>query len=201
MTLRNKTEAIKQEDITGLRLMMKIKYYVYSHIDPISKLPFYVGKGLINRVNSPKNRNRYWKAHVEFLNSKDLTYEVKIIASYEDDKEATARESLEIDLAIKRGCLLTNIEIPQKHHMEVIQSAIKDEFLRPLSIETISLFVKNKRKDCGLSQIQLSDRSGLGVRFIRDLEQGKPTLRLDKVNEVLVFFGSCLVPYLKPSKG
>ena len=54
----------------------------------------------------------------------------------------------------------------------------------------ISNFVKEKRKQLNLTQVDLSQKSGVGVRFIRDLEQGKKTLRLDKVNQVLSMFGA-----------
>jgi len=55
-------------------------------------------------------------------------------------------------------------------------------------------FVKRRRKQLGLTQIDLADRAGVGLRFIRDLEQGKQTLRMDKVNQVLALFGHCLEP-------
>ncbi len=55
-------------------------------------------------------------------------------------------------------------------------------------------FVKVKRKGLGLSQVDLADRAGVGLRFVRDLEQGKKTLRIDKVNQVLSLFGHELVP-------
>lgn len=48
--------------------------------------------------------------------------------------------------------------------------------------------VKALRKQYNLTQEDLSLKSGLGLRFIRDLEQGKETLRLDKVNQLLDFF-------------
>ena len=54
----------------------------------------------------------------------------------------------------------------------------------------LSKFVKEKRKENGLTQLDLSQKSGVGLRFIRDLEQGKKTLRLDKVNQVLSMFGA-----------
>lgn len=54
----------------------------------------------------------------------------------------------------------------------------------------ISNFVKEKRKQFNLTQVDLSQKSGVGLRFIRDLEQGKKTLRLDKVNQVLSMFGA-----------
>ncbi len=53
----------------------------------------------------------------------------------------------------------------------------------------ISSFVKERRKIFNLTQMDLAEKSGVGLRFVRDLEQGKPTLRLDKVNQVLALFG------------
>ena len=49
--------------------------------------------------------------------------------------------------------------------------------------------IKEKRKELGLTQIDFAIRSGLGLRFVRELEQGKITVRLDKVNQALEFFG------------
>ena len=53
----------------------------------------------------------------------------------------------------------------------------------------ISTFVKERRKMFNLTQVDLAEKSGAGLRFVRELEQGKPTLRLDKVNQVLALFG------------
>ncbi len=50
-------------------------------------------------------------------------------------------------------------------------------------------FLRAKRKDVGLTQIELADITGVGLRFIRDWEQGKPNLMTEKVNEVLAYFG------------
>ena len=50
-------------------------------------------------------------------------------------------------------------------------------------------FVKEMRKKFNLTQIDLADKSGVGLRFVRDLEQGKQTLRMDKINQVLSLFG------------
>lgn len=50
-------------------------------------------------------------------------------------------------------------------------------------------FVKAKRKSVKLSQPELAEKAGVGLRFIRELEQGKKSLRLDKVNQVLQLFG------------
>lgn len=54
----------------------------------------------------------------------------------------------------------------------------------------LSQYVKAMRKQYGLTQEDLSAKSGVGLRFVRDLEQGKRTLRMDKVNCVLNLFGA-----------
>ena len=58
----------------------------------------------------------------------------------------------------------------------------------------IGTFVKTKRKEAGLTQEEFAMRSGLGLRFVRELEQGKQTVRLDKVNQALAMFGMEAVP-------
>ncbi len=64
----------------------------------------------------------------------------------------------------------------------------------------LSQYVKDMRKRYGLTQVDLSEKSGVGLRFVCELEQGKPTLRLDKVNKILELFGSEVgaVPMPKP---
>ncbi len=64
----------------------------------------------------------------------------------------------------------------------------------------LSKFVKEQRKKHNLTQPQLADRAGVGLRFVRDLEQGKPSLRLDKVNQVLGLFGHSMQPTLTQSE-
>ena len=61
-------------------------------------------------------------------------------------------------------------------------------------MNTIGEFVKQKRKEAHLTQKEFALRSGLGLRFVRDLEQGKDTVRLDKVNQALYMFGMQAVP-------
>jgi y4mF family transcriptional regulator len=53
----------------------------------------------------------------------------------------------------------------------------------------LAVFVKERRKAVKLTQPELAGKAGVGLRFIRELEQGKQTLRLDKVNQVLQLFG------------
>jgi y4mF family transcriptional regulator len=55
--------------------------------------------------------------------------------------------------------------------------------------KSLTYFVKYMRNKTGLTQNDLAQKAGVGLRFIRDLEQGKQTLRMDKVNQVLALFG------------
>ncbi len=61
-------------------------------------------------------------------------------------------------------------------------------------MSTIGDFVKQNRRASGLTQEEFAIRSGLGLRFVRELEQGKETVRLDKVNVALSMFGIEAVP-------
>jgi len=57
-----------------------------------------------------------------------------------------------------------------------------------------SSFIKYHRKKLNLTQEELANKAGVGIRFIRELEQGKQTLQLDKVDQVLSLFGFCVSP-------
>lgn len=61
-------------------------------------------------------------------------------------------------------------------------------------VTDISKFVKTKRKTLKITQKEFALKAGVGLRFIRDLEQGKESLRMDKVNQVLGMFGHKLIP-------
>ncbi|WP_347036933.1 helix-turn-helix transcriptional regulator [Blautia obeum] len=61
-------------------------------------------------------------------------------------------------------------------------------------MSVIGNYIKEERKKAGLTQEEFAIRSGLGLRFVRELEQGKETVRLDKVNQALAMFGKEAVP-------
>ena len=62
------------------------------------------------------------------------------------------------------------------------------------NLNSLSVHIKTKRKQNKLTQPELALKAGVGLRFVRDLEQGKPSLRLDKVNQVLKLFGHVMEP-------
>jgi y4mF family transcriptional regulator len=54
----------------------------------------------------------------------------------------------------------------------------------------LSTFLKSKRKSLGMTQADLSQKAGVGLRLVREIEQGKTSMRMDKVNQILDLFGS-----------
>lgn len=58
----------------------------------------------------------------------------------------------------------------------------------------ISRHIKIKRRELKITQSDLAQKAGVGLHFVRDLEQGKPGMNLGKVNQVLALFGEELVP-------
>ena len=69
-----------------------------------------------------------------------------------------------------------------------------------INMHKIAEYIKASRKAAGLTQEEFAVRSGLGLRFVRELEQGKETVRMDKVNAALEMFGMQAVPGRKEEK-
>ncbi len=61
-------------------------------------------------------------------------------------------------------------------------------------MSTLGSYIREERRKAGLTQEEFAVRSGLGLRFVRELEQGKETVRMDKVNQALRMFGMEAVP-------
>ncbi len=80
--------------------------------------------------------------------------------------------------------------------INVVQSIVADAVVNDETVQELINLVKEKRKQLGLTQQQLAEKAGVGLRFLRELEQGKNTLRIDKVNQVLKLFGYEMGPVL-----
>lgn len=53
-------------------------------------------------------------------------------------------------------------------------------------------FVRERRKANGLTQVELAELAGVGIRLVSELERGKPSIRMDAANQVLAVFGKKL---------
>ena len=65
---------------------------------------------------------------------------------------------------------------------------------------SLGLIVRRERKAQKLRQAELAAVSGVGIRFIVDLEAGKPTLQLEKVLRVITILG-CDITITPPASG
>ncbi len=61
-------------------------------------------------------------------------------------------------------------------------------------MQTLSQFVKDKRKSVNLTQEEFALEAGVALTVVRKIEQGKENLNLEKVNQVLKMFGHTLAP-------
>lgn len=69
-----------------------------------------------------------------------------------------------------------------------------------MAISLIAKKLKQLRKENGMTQVDLAMKSGVGLNFVRELEQGKETVRMDKVAQVFVLFDYELVPQKKSNE-
>lgn len=76
----------------------------------------------------------------------------------------------------------------------ILNIEIIPERVYHIIMNKIGKYIKEERKKVGLTQEEFAMRAGLGLRFVRELEQGKETVRLDKVNQALAMFGMEVIP-------
>ena len=77
---------------------------------------------------------------------------------------------------------------PERYNLRLVVEIIPERVYNQY-MNRIGEYIKAERKKTGLTQQEFAVRSGLGLRFVRELEQGKETVRLDKVNQALAMFG------------
>jgi y4mF family transcriptional regulator len=160
-----------------------IKNIVYALESPFDGKVYYVGKSEkgLNRpyshlVNSHNKELKNWL----FTLKRDPI--VKILEKNAED--LISKERYWINEFVKRGEPLFNKLIPNEKQLKYADYEVGQ-------------FIKMQRKNVKLTQKEFADKSGLGLRFIRELEQGKETCRLDKVLQALKMFGATLIPIIK----
>jgi hypothetical protein len=167
------------------------KWYVYAHVNPVNGETFYIGKGTGKRARDI-GRNTSWHVYVNSLEERGLTYGVQILHICDDEQNALDLENIEIINRLKAGQALLNRKV-ERTLDENGEPAIACSPTISNNSELIK-FVKQRRLSINMTQADVAWRSGVGVRFVRELERGKLTLRIDKVNQVLNLFGSKLIP-------
>ena len=90
--------------------------------------------------------------------------------------------------------VMGSLIIPERDDCREIMSRLYPNGIIIINMSIIGDYIKEERKKAGLTQEEFALRSGLGLRFVRELEQGKETVQLDKVNQALAMFGCEAVP-------
>ena len=165
-------------------------YYVYRHKHPITKAVFYVGKGSGDRAYETSGRSSEWlNVRKEIVLSCGMDREVEIIHCFEDEEKALELESVEIYRAKLLGFTLVN-KVKLGNPIPKLETLTDDNISKEASF--IPRIVKLKRKSLGLRQQDVACCAGTGLRFIIDLEKGKPTCQMNKVEQVLRVLGLTL---------
>ena len=119
------------------------------------------------------------------------------LSSWSADNEEWYNDHYEdlavVTLGVFKVIIIPNISliIPVR---VLVKVDLKTLYPKRYNITNLAKYIKTKRKEFGLRQVDLSQKSGVGLRFVLEMEQGKETLRLDKVNQVLALFGAEMAP-------
>lgn len=164
---------------------------IYAICCPFTKEVHYIGKStqgmlrpLKHMSNSHSEKVREW---VDSLKEIGTRPDIKILEYVSNDDDINSRERYWIQYYINNNSLLLNSILVSPL---LVTSKLDDILDENKDIEfKVGEFVKAKRKQNKLTQPELALKAGVGLRFVRDLEQGKKTMRMDKVNDVLRLFG------------
>jgi y4mF family transcriptional regulator len=164
---------------------MTYKNLIYGLESPIDNQIYYIGKTTTGLKRPFSHRKQTHNKELnEWLKSLDREPIVKIIERVEDEYQLSSRERYWINHYKNHKQPLLNKQIPNERQLNFIDYQI-------------GKFVQEQRKLVKLTQKEFADKSGLGLRFVRDLEQGKESCRMDKVLQALQMFGATLVPLVK----
>lgn len=157
---------------------------------PITKNPVYVGKST-QGVERPfqhieeKSHSEKVNRWVKYLKERGKEPQVYLVENEVENKLLEAKETFWINYYMSKGVQLLN----QKGIDPAILLNHKSEDIDDPLYE-IRLFIINKRKKMKLTQPELSKKSGVGLRFLRELEQGKKlNFNTEPIFKLLNFLG------------
>jgi len=166
---------------------------IYCLYCPLSKNPVYIGKSK-NGINRPwehikqKSHNIEVNNWVRFLKEKMENPVIVIIDRADSDNLLTDKESFWINKYISDGYPLLNIAGIKSGYFIVNDFFPEDDYLR-----FIRKYIITKRKSNNLTQMELSRKAGVGVRFVRELEQGKKNnFNTKSISSIINLFGGIL---------
>lgn len=157
---------------------------------PITKKPVYVGKST-QGVERPfkhieeKSHSEKVNRWVKYLKEKGKEPQIYLVENEVDNKLLEAKETFWINYYLSKGIQLLNQAgvdptILLNHNTEDTNDPLYE----------IRMFIVNKRKKLKLTQSELSKKSGVGLRFIREIETGsKSNFNTDTIFKLLNFLG------------
>lgn len=170
------------------------QYLIYGLYCPITGNLHYVGKSssyltrpLEHMSHSHSRKIREWVKQLKELGQIPI---VKVLEYVQQPESLNERERHWIENSVAAGHYLLNVVLNTPKKL-ITADADPKTFFVDSSYQIIATFIKSKRKAANLTQDELAAKAGVGLRFIRELEQGKKiTLRADKINQVLSLFGA-----------
>jgi hypothetical protein len=149
---------------------------IYALHCPITQKPVYVGKtkkGLDRPFKHIVNKSHSDKINewVKLLNSEGREPVLVILDKGSDEEITSQKELFWINYYISKGHQLLNSQSINVNHLE--SSHINNMLDLDDPLNNIRVYIKIRRKQLKLTQLELSKKSGVGIRFIRELEQGK----------------------------
>lgn len=160
---------------------------IYALESPHDGKVYYVGQSISLHRPYAHIKSTHNKALAEWLRTLSGTNVepvVRILEREVEDYIIYEREQYWINTMLQRKEPLFNIQLPNPRQLRYIDYNVGN-------------FIKEKRKELGFSQTEFARKAGLGIRFVRELEQGKESLKMDKVLHALQMFGATLIPIVK----
>lgn len=162
---------------------------VYALYHPVKSVPVYVGK-TINGIDRPwkhiteKSHSNKVNDWVKELKEHSMQPVIVVLDRADDDVTLDKKETFWINSFINDGFALLNHHLINPAYFSL--SYYKgDDYL-----SEVRVFIKRKRKENNLTQLDLANKAGVGLRLIRDIEQGKKTnFNTDVLQKIISLFG------------
>lgn len=167
---------------------------IYGLYCPVSKLPVYIGqssKGVDRAFEHINNKSHSVKVNewISCLKEDGLSPVVVVLEKCEDATYLHDKEKFWVNKFIADGNLLLNQNLVKPHAFSTFLNPGEDNN----GIIEIGNFIKTKRRMLKITQPELAKKAGIGVRVLRELEQGKKTnFSTDTINKILNLFGAKL---------
>lgn len=181
---------------------MKTKKVIYSLVCPFTNETHYIGKsskGMLRPLEHLReSHSEKVKEWVDSLKEIGHSPIVKILEYVELEVDLDGRERYWIQYHLNKGsnllnsCLVSPLMLT--HNIDELLSDGED-----VTMLKIGNFVKTKRKSVNLTQPEFAEKSGVALTVLRKIEQGKTTLNINGLLQILKMFG-CTIDVVKIKK-